>query len=236
MDARLEPLSQADYEASRETLMRDFVTRRRERRLQIGPHMSLLFENRDTLMGSLHETLRANQSWSEPRLSEEVADHASLLPPSGTLSATFMLHGGDGEGGQRLCEELAHNTAATAQLRLGDRIVGAEPIEAMGTLPCPVQYLRFAPGNQASGILASDAPVVVSISAFGSQEECAIPRALRRLLSEELADYRAIRQAPQPAHRPSAQRSSSFASRLLTAFRNNRSMPHAQRVTELQLG
>jgi hypothetical protein len=233
-------MGQHEYEAQRSTLLAAFTELKKRRRVFVGEDISILFENRETACGVLHESLRANGSWQQPRLEHEREEHQHLVPTSGVLSATFMLHGGDISQGIQLCEQLSEDSSSVMKLHIGDRSIGAQTIRALGTMACPVQYLSFAVGNQSSADLAS--PIVsvsLSIQAFGATLVRPIPWPTRIALSEQLAEYGEITrvlpmQGASLVPPPSAP--ATFATRLLTALRIGRRVPHAPRATATQLG
>ncbi len=76
----------------------------RYRRVRLGPLLSVLFENRQTLWFRLHELLRVARL-AEPALVQQELDlYNRLLPARGRLQAAMLIHVPD-EG--RLTEELA---------------------------------------------------------------------------------------------------------------------------------
>ena len=233
------PMSQSEYEAQRSSALASLIELKKRRRVFLGPNVSVLFENRETVRGVLHESLRANGSWEGHRLREEVAEHQHLVPTSGMLSATFMLHGGDTSQGITLCEELAEDSSSVMQLHLGDRTIAANTIKELGAMASPVQYLRFAVGNQASAALASPSvPARISIRAFGRATEYPIPWQTRMALSEQLAEYGEIPRVSPIRHASPASavvREAGFPIRLLTALRISRRVAHA-RPTIAQFG
>tara|TARA_R110002073_G_scaffold225022_5_gene385321 strand:- start:13324 stop:14043 length:720 start_codon:yes stop_codon:yes gene_type:complete len=239
MSNQLTPMGQLEYEAQRSSALASFIALKQRRRVFLGDNISILFENRETVLGVLHESLRANGSWQDHRLVEEIYEHQHLVPTSGMLSATFMLQGGNTTQGIRLCEELSEESSTVLTLHLGDRTIAAKTIGALGTMASPVQYLSFAVGNQASASLARPSVSArLSIRAFGGTTEYAIPWPTRVALSAQLAEYgeisrvSPIRKAPPAA--PSV-REAGFPIRLLTALRISRRVAHA-RPTIAQFG
>lgn len=180
----------ATLERFRPAFVRSLGELKRRRRVELGEHASLLFENRETILGSLHEIVRANNGWSRRRVKEEMDEHQHLLPPSGMLTGTFLLYSADAELGRQLCEDLAERSHQTLRLRIGAREVGAEIIAPLGALVCPVQYLRFPIGNDVSqALLDAEVEAVLSLRVGDQTIHTKLRRELRRDLSEQLADY-----------------------------------------------
>jgi hypothetical protein len=94
----MKPLTPADildrtaYEQARPDMRRHVMMEKAKRRIQLGPHCTVLFENRDTLAYQVHEMLRAEGSWTRPgALDEELSAYNPLIPGADELSATLML-------------------------------------------------------------------------------------------------------------------------------------------------
>jgi hypothetical protein len=96
--------------------LEEYTSRRREffealrqylnryRRVRIGPRLTLIFENRQTLWFRVQEVVRVARLADPQRLQEELAIYNRLLPGPGRLQAALLIDVQD-EG--RLAEELA---------------------------------------------------------------------------------------------------------------------------------
>lgn len=157
------------------------------RRLFLGGDVSLLFENRDTLLYELHEIIRANNSWDPRRIHEEVADYQHLVPVSGTLTTTCILHSGVEERAGNLLRRLAQCPEEVLHIEVGSRRVAARMIPALSAPECPVQHLRFDVGNDLSWQLW-ERPAAVHLNDEG-WHSFPLPRSLRELLAEQLDEY-----------------------------------------------
>jgi hypothetical protein len=94
----MQPLTAADivshdeYEMMRPAVRRRMIVRKQKRRIIVGDHCSLHFENRDTLRYQVQEMLRAEESWMRRgAVDDELAAYNPLIPRTGQLSATLML-------------------------------------------------------------------------------------------------------------------------------------------------
>ncbi|MGE0593129.1 MAG: DUF3501 family protein [Vicinamibacterales bacterium] len=94
----MQPLTVADildkdaYEAARPDLRRRVMTVKSRRRVLVGEHCSLHFENRDTMQYQVQEMLRAENSWTrQGAVEDELAAYNALVPGDGELTATLML-------------------------------------------------------------------------------------------------------------------------------------------------
>lgn len=85
-------LDKAAYEAARPEFRRRIMLEKSRRRVLVGQHCSVHFENRDTMRYQVQEMLRAEDSWSRPgALEDELRAYNPLIPGPGELSATLML-------------------------------------------------------------------------------------------------------------------------------------------------
>ena len=67
-------LSPEIYEQSRPAQQARIIALKKRRRVAVGPHMSLLFENRRTLLFQIQEVLRSEGITSEKRIASEGRD------------------------------------------------------------------------------------------------------------------------------------------------------------------
>jgi hypothetical protein len=80
------------YEQIRADFRRRIMLQKDKRRVLVGEHMSIHFENRDTMLYQVQEMLRAESSWTRPgAVDEELEAYNALIPGDGELSATMML-------------------------------------------------------------------------------------------------------------------------------------------------
>jgi hypothetical protein len=80
-----------EYEKVRDERRRQVVELKRARRVQLGRHLSFLFENRDTVLFQIQEMCRAERITEDARIQEEIDVYSELLPRPGQLSATLMI-------------------------------------------------------------------------------------------------------------------------------------------------
>ena len=81
----------AEYEEGRDTFRRRIIEQKRRRRISIGDHVTLLFENRDTVQFQIQEMVRAERIVDPAKLDGELEVYNALLPAEGELSATLFI-------------------------------------------------------------------------------------------------------------------------------------------------
>ena len=81
----------AAYEKIREDFRRSIIDLKKKRRVSVGDRVSLVFENRDTVMFQIQEMMRAEKITDLDKIREEIEAYRSLMPGPGELSATLFL-------------------------------------------------------------------------------------------------------------------------------------------------
>ncbi|MDE0145889.1 MAG: DUF3501 family protein [Nitrospira sp.] len=84
-------LSHEDYEAQRATFRREIIALKKRRRIEVGPLVTLVFENRRTLLFQIQEMVRAERIFDPSKIQDEFDVYNALLPEPGELSATVMI-------------------------------------------------------------------------------------------------------------------------------------------------
>ena len=84
-------LSHADYEAQRPTFRQEIIALKKRRRIEVGPMVTLIFENRQTLLFQVQEMIRAERIFEPSKIQDELDVYNALLPGTGELSATVMI-------------------------------------------------------------------------------------------------------------------------------------------------
>src|ERR1700675_1281241 len=64
---------------------------KRDRRVAVGPYLSFVFENRDTLLFQIQEMCRVERITDDARVQDEIDVYNALLPGLGELSATLFI-------------------------------------------------------------------------------------------------------------------------------------------------
>jgi hypothetical protein len=81
----------AGYEKIRQDLRRRIIELKQKRRVSVGDKVSLVFENRDTVIFQVQEMLRVERITDLDKIRQEIATYNQLIPDSRELSATLFL-------------------------------------------------------------------------------------------------------------------------------------------------
>ena len=79
------------YEREREALRSEIIALKDTRRVAVGPVVSVVFENRDTIRFQVQELARAERALTDDAVSELLATYNALIPEPGHLSATLFV-------------------------------------------------------------------------------------------------------------------------------------------------
>jgi hypothetical protein len=84
-------LPAAAYEQQRAEFRSQIIALKQRRRISIGPLITLVFENRETLRFQTQEMIRVEQIIDSHKVQEELDVYNALMPGSGELSATLLI-------------------------------------------------------------------------------------------------------------------------------------------------
>ena len=79
-----------EYMSKRAQLRKEIVDRKRKRRIDVGPYVTLYFENRDTIVHQINEMVFIENGGQE-QIKEEILAYKSLIPNGNELIATVMV-------------------------------------------------------------------------------------------------------------------------------------------------
>jgi hypothetical protein len=79
------------YERGRDEFRRHIIEMKRDRRIGLGPIMTIVFENTDTMLWQVQEMARAERMANDEQIEHEIDTYNQLIPDPGELSATLLL-------------------------------------------------------------------------------------------------------------------------------------------------
>lgn len=88
---RSEILSIGEYETIRPHFRERIIAMKKPRRIAVGEHISVIFENRDTVLYQIQEMLRTERITAEPAIEHEIATYNDLVPGENQLSITLFV-------------------------------------------------------------------------------------------------------------------------------------------------
>jgi Protein of unknown function (DUF3501) len=183
---RNELLGLAEYEQIRPHFRGRMIEAKRRRRLILGEHMSLVFENHDSALLQVQEMLRTERISDELAIAHELQTYNELIPPPGGLCGTLFIEYDDLAERARMLTSFATLREAV-HLKVGEQRFTASFSthhgEEFHRLPA-VNYLTFQVGvEQAPRLLDPAVPAALEIS----HPEYTLSLSLDRAAREELA-------------------------------------------------
>jgi hypothetical protein len=80
-----------EYERERADFRRRIIELKRTRRITLGPILTILFENTETMRWQVQEMARAERMLRDEQIAHEVETYNALIPDAGELSGTLFL-------------------------------------------------------------------------------------------------------------------------------------------------
>jgi hypothetical protein len=185
-------LSIEDYERARDAFRKRIIDLKQRRRISVGNLLTLVFENRDTVLFQIQEMIRAERILRPERVSEEVDTYNEQIPGAGELSATMMIEITDPSQVKPALDRLQGiDRGQTVGIRVGPHLVygifeqGRSNKEKISA----VHYVRFPVSAAVKSLMEDPAvPMQVVVTHPRYQAVEAVPEDLRRSLLEDLAD------------------------------------------------
>lgn len=155
----------AIYAGIRDDFRRRIIEIKRHRRLEIGDRVSLVFENRHTLLFQIEEILRVEHIREPDKIQDEIAVYNQLLPTENSLSATLFIEvPADADARVELDRLIGLDEHLV--LHIGPHAIRAEFEEGRSTDEriSAVQYTRYRLSPEACATLATPGtPVAMEI-------------------------------------------------------------------------
>jgi hypothetical protein len=196
-------LSPEIYEQSRPAQQARIIALKKRRRVVVGPHMSLLFENRRTLLFQIQEVLRSEGITSEQRIASEVETYDGLLPRPGVLLATLFFEFTSRAEAHAVLANVADFDEHTF-LRVGPHRLPVRYVRSPGEPRLTaVNYLHIpVPDAQRQLLTQNSVPVAFEITHPAYMQAAILPAITRREIAADLGLLyaQAISAAARPTH------------------------------------
>ena len=139
---------QRAYERERESFRAHIIELKKRRRVSVGPFVSVVFENRDTIRFQIQEMARAERIFTDDGIQAELDIYNPLIPDEGSLSATLFIELTSKDELMEWLPKLVGIERAV-QLRIDDEVVPARPDAdherqlTRETITASVHYVHF---------------------------------------------------------------------------------------------
>ena len=175
------------YEKIRQDFRRRIIELKQKRRISLGDRVTLVFENRDTVIFQIQEMLRVERINDLDKIRQEIVTYNQLIPDSGELSATLFL---EIENPSHLREELLkfQGIEEATSLRIAAHRLSArfESGRSKEDKISAVQYVRFRFDDQALETFVSGERTELVIDHRNYQAAVTLQPETQRSLAEDL--------------------------------------------------
>lgn len=184
------------YERERVEYRERIMALKAIRRVAIGPIITLVFENAETMRFQVQEMARAERMVTDRQIQNELDAYNPLIPQPGQLSATLFVELSSKEDLQHWLPRLVGIERAV-RLRVGDPPVTVEatPEEAHAAqltredVTASVHYVRFELDSaQVEAFRSGPGPLVLAIDHPSYREEALLGPETRASLAEDLVE------------------------------------------------
>jgi len=180
------------YEVLRPRLRPLFIAEKNRRRLSLGEHLTLLFENGQTVWYQIEEMLRTERIADEAAIRHEIDTYNELLPRPGELTATMMIEYPDAAQRGVALHELV-GVERHVWICLGNRRESArfDARQMSAERVSAVQFVRFPLGGLDADeflALANAGKVALEVDHPKMQARAEIRNALAETLAQDLID------------------------------------------------
>ncbi len=186
-----EVIPHEEYERQREAFRAKIIALKQRRRISVGPCLTMVFENRETVRFQVQEMIRVERIFDPAKVQDELNVYNALLPGPGELSATLLIEiTEDARIKERLDQFMG--------LDHGDKVaIVADGEEAFGefeggrsheTKISAVHFVKFRPTASMKRTFADlTRPVTIRVHHGDYREEVQVPGSMRE---EWLADLK----------------------------------------------
>jgi hypothetical protein len=173
----------AEYEKQREQFRSQIIALKQRRRISVGPLITLVFENRETLRFQTQEMIRVEHILDPHKVQDELDIYNALMPESGELSATLLIEITEQERMKEWLDTfMGLDHGETVAIRAGTgQIFGLfEGGHSHETKISAVHFVRFRPTESMTAAFADlRLPVMLTVHHHKYHAEVAVPGSMR---------------------------------------------------------
>ena len=172
-----------EYERQRDAYRSRIIALKQRRRVSLGPLMTLVFENRDTLRFQVQEMIRAERILEPSKIQDELDVYNELLPSAQELSATLLIEITEAASMKEWLDRfMGLDQGRTVAIVAGDESAFGEfeGGHSHETKISAVHFLRFRPSDTMRGAFADlRQPVSLMVRHNGYEERVPVSGSLR---------------------------------------------------------
>jgi hypothetical protein len=133
------------YEKARAESRKRVIEEKRHRRVQVGPVMTFVFENRTTVLFQIQEMVRTERLVDDKAIQHEIDVYSELLPKRNELSATLLVEITEKDKIRSTLDSLVGLPNDSVFLTIGEREIATQFDEEQSdeNRISAVQYVRW---------------------------------------------------------------------------------------------
>ena len=178
-----------EYEAMRDAMRSHVIDLKKRRRVPLGDRISLVFENRETVLFQVQEIVRAERITSADAIQAEINVYGRSVPERDELSATMFIEITERDTIRPELDRLI-GVNERLRLRIGERhaVPGVfEPGWSREDRIAAVQYVKFPlTPEQAEAFKGGHEPVFIEVDHPNYQASTQMEEAARQELAREI--------------------------------------------------
>ena len=140
-----------EYEKIRPQFRERVIAAKKQRRIHLGKDMTLVFENRQTVLFQIQEMIRTEKLVTDTAMQQEIDTYNELVPGMNELSATLLIDITEKELIKPMLDSLVGLNKEALYLRVGEHDIAATFDESQieeGRVSA-VQYIKFKLSDEA---------------------------------------------------------------------------------------
>lgn len=180
----------AEYASIRAEKRKEMAARKKNRRVDVGPHVTFYFENYDTMWLQVHEMLHIERG-GEEQIADELEAYNPLIPNGREIVATFMIEIDNPDRRKAVLSKLG-GVEETAFIMVNGERIDAVPEEDQDRTTADgkassVQFVHFKLTDaQAEAFKTENAQVIVGLGHENYNHMAVITEKVRAELAADL--------------------------------------------------
>lgn len=179
-----------EYHKRRAAFRAEVFAHKQNRRVQVGPNVTLYFEDRMTMQYQIQEMLRAERIFESEAIAEELDAYNPLIPDGSNLKATMMIEYPDADERRAALQRLAGIEHAVYMAVAGGAGIAAIADEDLSRSnddkTSAVHFLRFELDRASCEALKQGAVLKIGIEHPHYRHELDAPVEVVRALAADL--------------------------------------------------
>ena len=182
-------LSLEDYDLHRDSIKKELINHKKNRTVNVGDNIVLIFEDFMTIKYQVQEMLRIEKIFNKKEIQEEIDAYNPLIPDGTNLKATMLIMYPDVEVRREMLLKL-HDIENQMWLSSGNKKIIAHADEDLDRSTdkktSAVHFLRFQLGQDDIAEFVSSTQVKIGVNHTAYDEEVVLDVDVKKSLQDDL--------------------------------------------------